>query len=269
MKVLKIREVQLLLLDLMKNLHQFLNNNQLPYYMIGGSALGSVRHQGFIPWDDDIDIGMFREDYEKFLKISNNFDSRYEIVNLRVVTNCDFCLTRIYLPNTKIDNPTIEKTCLDKRLYLDIFPLDNVPENEMERKKYEKRIKNCKRIISLTDVRDNGNPLPAMLIKNILSFCLNPFRNLILKHTEKLMLKYREKETKLVCSLCSQYSFARQVMDKSVYGKPVLSKFEDAYFYIPEKFGQYFTTLYGADYMDIPPESKRRKGYDIYLIEEN
>ena len=268
MKKLTTQEVQSLLLLLMKKLHQFLEENQLSYYMIAGSALGAVRHQGFIPWDDDIDIGMNREDYERFLEISGEFDSQYEIVNLRVAKNCDFCLTRIYLPNTKIDNPTIEKTCLDKRLYLDVFPLDNVPEDVVQRNKFEKRIKTCKRIISLTDVRDNGNSLFAMVVKNIISFCLKPCRQPILKHTEKLMLKYENTETQLICSLCSQYSFARQVMDKSVYGKPVLAKFEDSYFYIPEQIGQYFTALYGADYMEIPPENKRRKGYDIYFLEE-
>ena len=146
MRKLDITEVQALQLSLMKKLHAFMEEKNIKYYMIAGSALGAVRHKGFIPWDDDIDIGLFREDYEKFLNAAKEFDPQYEIVNHRNAHNCDFCLTRIYIPNTKIDNPVIANTGLDQRLYMDVFPLDNVPDSTDERIAFEKRIKKRKRL---------------------------------------------------------------------------------------------------------------------------
>ena len=264
MKQLKINEVQAIQLVLMKKLHQFLAEEKIPYYLIAGSALGAVRHKGFIPWDDDIDIGLFRRDYERFLQVANRFDPTYEIINSRNANNCDFSLTRIYFPDTMIDIPSIKNTVLDKRLYMDIFPLDNVPDDKTELQSYEKKIKSRKNLIARIDVRDYGTSAFALVCKKAVSACLQNSRASILKKTENLMRRYEEQNTKAVCSLCSQYSFKKQVMPREYYGIPTLYQFEDTMFYGPEKMNEYLTTLYGADYMQIPPESKRREGHDIY-----
>ena len=266
MKLLDIKEVQEMQLELMKKLHAFMKNQNISYYLIAGSALGAIRHGGFIPWDDDIDIGMFRVDYERFLSVCGSFDKSYDIVNFRNAKNCDYCLTRIYFPNTYIDNQTTKGTKLDSRLYFDIFPLDNVPDDDAERLSYERKIVKQKILISRVDARDYHTSAKAMLAKKVISACLRPFRGQILKKTDALMRKYERAETTLVCSLSSQYSFAKQVMPKTVYGKPTLCAFADTEFYVPEQLDTYLSTLYGADYMQVPPESKRRKGYDIYIV---
>ena len=268
MRKLTIKEVQVLLLDLMKEVHSFLEENNIEYYLLGGSALGAVRHNGFIPWDDDIDIGMTREAYERFLEISNQFNPKYEVVNYLNRNNCDFGLTRIYINGTYIDNLTISKTKLDKRLYFDIFPLDNVPDNNEELNTYEKKILNKKKLIQKIDARDFKNSRCKYFVKKAISLFLRPFRQRILRSFDCLIKTYKNSNTQRICSLCSQYSFEKQVMLKEVYGVPVLHKFEDTELYIPEKINSYLTTLFGEDYMQIPPIEKRRKGYDIYLIEE-
>jgi lipopolysaccharide cholinephosphotransferase len=267
MRKLDITEVQALQLSLMKKLHAFMEEKNIKYYMIAGSALGAVRHKGFIPWDDDIDIGLFREDYEKFLNAAKEFDPRYEIINHRNAHNCDFCLTRIYIPNTKIDNPVIANTGLDQRLYMDVFPLDNVPDSIDERIAFEKRIKKRKSILEKTDVRNYGNTGIVLFCKSVISFILKPNRNIIISSTERLMKMYDSQKTEAVCSLCSQYSFKKQVMLKEIYGTPTMYAFEDTSFYGPEKIDAYLTTLYGANYMQIPPISKRRKGHDILMLD--
>ena len=266
---LEIKEVQKVLLDLMKEVHNFLAEHGLKYYLLGGSALGAVRHNGFIPWDDDIDIGLLREDYEKFLDLREKFNAKYEIINFQNAGNCDFGLTRIYIPNTFIDNPVVSKTKLDTRLYFDVFPLDNVPDDKAELAKYEQKILKKKRLIQRIDLRNYGNSKLEIMIKKALSTCLVPFRSCILKSFDNLIKKYRYDETVCVCSLCSQYSFKKQVMNRSVYGEPVLHIFEDVELYIPENIHAYLTTLFGDDYMSLPPEGKRRPGFDIYLLDED
>jgi len=268
MKILSINEIQSMLLDLMKKVHTFLEENGIAYYMLGGSTLGAIRHGGFIPWDDDIDIGMLRDDYEKFLKVCHNFDSEYAIVNFKNAKNCDFALTRIYINNTMIDDKSVAKTKLDKRLYFDIFPLDIVPESEEERRAFEKKIIKKKKSLGYMYARNYENSSAEMFIKNMIAAFYAPFRGHILKSCDKLMTKYQNIDSSYVCSLCSQYSFKKQVMPKVYYGTPVLHKFEDSEFYIPEQTHKYLSTLFGEDYMEIPPEDKRRKGHDIYLLDK-
>lgn len=269
MKLLKIEEIQDILIELMQEVHKFLREKEIPYYMLGGSTLGAVRHGGFIPWDDDIDIGMLRKDYEKFLSCAHEFSANYDIANYRFTKNCDHCLTRIYVKNTCMDAKSIRNTKLDKRLYFDIFPIDVVPKDKEERDKFEKKILSKKRLIGYIDARIYNSSFLSKVAKNIISFILRPFRKTILKKTEKIMRKYEKQETGLVCSLCSQYRFSKQVMPIETYGKPKLMKFEDDEYFVPEKTDQYLTTLFGEDYMVVPPVEKRRKGYPIYIIEEN
>ena len=264
MKKMKTLEVQTELLKLMNILHRFLVDNDISYYLIAGSTLGAVRHNGFIPWDDDIDIGIMREDYEKFLKVAHKFDSEYDVVDFHNCNKCDFFLCRIYLRNTMIDMPSTKNTKLDKRLYLDIFPIDNVPENEKECAEFEKKVNFRKKILQYCDVRDFKKGAVQLAAKKIISYVLSAFRGCILESGDKLMKKYRIQKTDYVCSLCSQYSFKKQKMPREYYGVPKLHKFCDSEFYVPEKTDEYLTTLYGKDYMQVPPESKRRKGYDIY-----
>ena len=269
MRLLHISEVQAIQLELMKKLHVFLEENNIKYYLIAGSALGAVRHNGFIPWDDDIDIGIARDDYEKFISIADKFDDKYDIINFKNAKNCDFGLTRIYIRNTFIDNTTIANTKLDKRLYFDVFPLDNVPNDSHELASYEKKIQNKKKQIELIDTRNYKSSRIKIIAKKYISVFLQPFRSCILRSFDRLMKKYRYYNTDRICSLCSQYSFKKQVMQKSVYGIPTLHKFEDSEFYIPEKINDYLTILYGSNYMEIPPPEKRRVGYNIYTLNED
>ena len=253
-------------LNLMKKLHVFLQEHEIRYYLIAGSALGAVRHQGFIPWDDDIDIGMYRADYEKFLSLAQDFCSEYEIVNCRNANNCDFGLTRIYFPNTYIEEASIKNTKLNKQLYFDVFPLDNVPDDWKARTRYEKQIWKKKSLIMKLDVRNYNNKGYILFLKRARALVLQPFRQTILASFDRLMRKYENLNTQCVCSLCSQYSFKKQVMNKELYGTPTLKDFEDSSFFVPEKIDEYLTTLYGADYMLVPPVEKRRKAHNIYTL---
>lgn len=270
MKLLKTCEIQSMQLELMKKLHATFQELQIPYYLIAGSALGAVRHQGFIPWDDDIDVGLLREDYERFLSVAASVEalSDYQTVNYRTAKRCDFGLTRIYFPNTRIDDPSTSRTKLDSRLYLDIFPLDTVPADRGARDAYEKKIRKKKALVQRIDLRNYDNKPHVLLCKKVISLCLTPFRQGILRSFDRLMRKYEGEDTGLVCSLCSQYSFQKQVMRREIYGTPVLRRFEDTEFFVPERLDEYLTTLYGKNYMEIPPVEKRRKGHDIYRTNE-
>lgn len=198
-----------------------------------------------------------------------DFDGEYEIVNYHNHKHCDTCLTRIYFPNTMIDNKSIADTKLDKRLYFDIFPLDNAPDDENERNELERKILKKKRQIYYADVRNTNNSAWVLFCKRLYSLMFAFRREKLLACCDRLMQSYANKKTGYICSMCSQYSFKKQAMPRTYYGTPTLHRFEDAEFYVPERTADYLTHLYGADYMKIPPESKRRKGCTIYQTDED
>jgi lipopolysaccharide cholinephosphotransferase len=82
---------------------------------------------------------------------------------------------------------------------------------------------------------------------------------------EKTMTKYSNYKTKRVCSTVSRYGYKKQIMDRQIYGSPVMVKFRDGEFFAPQKYTDYLTQIYG-DYMKIPPEEKRVKPVDVYRL---
>lgn len=262
---LNTKEVQKLLLNVMIEFDQYCREHNLRYYLIGGSLLGAVRHKGFIPWDDDMDVGMLRPDYMSFLDYASSKPLSYELKNYRNSKLCDYVITRLYINGTEIDNPIIRHTKLEKRLYFDIFPLDYIPDNVEDEKKQEKRILKKKKLLSYVDYRDYHNGIVARLTKRLLSLLLSRFRNQIILSLETEMM--RTKESSRVCSLASQYSYQKQNFSYKIYGDPIEYEFCGYMFLGPSDADSYLSQLYGKDYMDIPPVEKRRKGWDIYQNE--
>jgi len=264
-RLLTLKETQDLLLSVMIDFDRFCRERDLEYYMIGGTILGAVRHQGFIPWDDDIDVAMIRPVYEKFLTVMKEFDPRYEIKHFRTASRCNFVITRIMIPGTFIDNPSLKDSGIDQRLYFDIFPLDFVPEDRALQEEQRKKLKKLKNLLSLVDFKVYNQRPDKVLERRVVSTFLKPRRQMILNRLDRLMRQYSD--TEQVCSMASQYDYFRQVFDRKIYGTPVEYRFEGHDFYGPACAHEYLNQLYGEDYMELPPESKRRKGFDIYLEE--
>ena len=264
MKKIGIKETQNLLLKVMKEFDLFCRVNGLHYYMIGGTLLGAIRHKGFIPWDDDIDVGMMRNDYEKFISLSTKFPSNYIIENYRNSKKVDFVLTRIYIPNTYIDNPYIRRTKLNKCLYFDIFPLDYVPNDEKLQRKQERSLCFYKKLLSRLDLHTYSNNIIINLCKKVISLILQPFRTIIIRSMDKIMSQYNNSGSNFVCSMASQYSYTKQKMPIDIYGEPQIYQFQGNGFMGPKKADDYLKQLYGPDYMIVPPVEKRKRGFDVY-----
>lgn len=136
-KELSTKEKQELILGIMKDVDKFCRANDIPYTLSSGTLLGAVRHKGFIPWDDDADIFMLREDFERFAKIYKSDKYRLD----SSVRTADGYKTAGYL---KISDPKTvirySKKESDAGIFLDVFPLDSVPEDEKECKKYMHRL---------------------------------------------------------------------------------------------------------------------------------
>lgn len=263
----ELRKIGVIQLDILDEVHRICEKNGIRYYMIAGTLLGAVRHKGFIPWDVDIDIAMPRAEYERFAEIARvELKEHYSYVDHNTFGNYMRPHALVVRNDTVIHlkydglNPKM----YDLGVYIDIFPLDNAPDEEHRREHHARKLK---RICWLKDHRIlycYSYKAWRRYIHYTISFLLSwiPLRKLN-QYQQKQMQKYRHEETKCICSMASQYAYAKQCMPWEIYGTPVLLEFEGRQYYAPEQYKQYLTRLYG-DYMQLPPAEKRQANLEVF-----
>lgn len=269
MEKLTLREVQELQLNVLKYIDCLCRKNNITYYLIKGSLLGAIRHGGFIPWDDDIDIAMMRDEYDRFLEIcKKDLDDRYFLQNYH--TDIDYAptLSRICIKGTYAKVYPLEHLKFNKSTYIDIHPVDNVPDDDKLALRHEKQLIIIDKLINmkLYAVFDEGFIKYKRIIKRMRSLLLAaiPLEYLHSKR-EKVMKRYSNTTTKRVCCTACRYAYGKQIMAREIFGRPVLVKFEDGEFFAPEQYEKYLTQTYG-DYMKIPPEDERDKPAEVYRL---
>lgn len=254
----KFRELQLVQVKILDEIHKVCVKNNLTYYMWGGTALGAIRHKGFIPWDVDIDVIMPRSDYDKFIEIANkDLDSRYECQTYKNQKHFTSPHILVTLKNSSITFPSdlINKTICRSGIYVDILPLDQVSTDKNERKKHERDIRIIKKIKYYKSARvfSSNNKLEIFIkwiIRNILSLISWQTLN---QMQQKVCMRFNNlSDTGLVCSTCSHYKYDKVCMPRKIFGTPKLYDFEGRQYYGPEHITDCLTHLYG-DYMKLPP----------------
>lgn len=245
----EIKSVQKIELDMLKILHSICKENELNYYAVGGTLLGAIRHNGFIPWDDDIDLAMPRKDFERFIKIAQDIlpehlKLSYSELNLNTLQLTDI---RTKVIKGKKETP----------LYIDIFPLDGFPCNGLQKFIHEKRIlfrrMLCKlSVVNLMTDRDRGR-FENLIVSLGKFFNTDKLLNTKeeLKKLHCIIKKYPYEASSLVGNVLGRYR-NREIVPREFFGSPVLRTFEDVEISCPEKSEDYLECIYG-DYMKLPP----------------
>lgn len=269
MKNEQIQMIQGAQIRIMDEIHRICVEKGYRYYLIGGSALGAVRHNGIIPWDVDIDIAMPRKDYELFLTegckdLSKEFSLHYHEIDKRFET----VHALVVLNNSEIKFTYELDTNLNSRfgIFVDVLPLDQWPDDS---NKKEKQIKQIKRIIRITNFHAGAlirkeDTILEKLAKKIIKTCLNIIvsRYKLNCWLQKTLKTYQtEDEGTIWCSMTSHYTFDKLTMPKEYFGKPVLHEFSGRKYYIPEKVESYLSQLFG-DYMKEPSEEVKQSQMD-------
>lgn len=251
------QELHQKLVEGMDVFHDFCMGHGLKYYMLGGTMLGAFRHQGFIPWDDDMDIGMPREDYEKLLLLKDEMPEGYCIRNHRFEKGVPYAFTHFENENTTYIERRRSKDTYAGGVYLEIFPLDDGPDASWRRRVLSLRVRYYKRILYglILDYEQKKRTLPkALIIKLIRRW----FR--IDDMTAKLDRCIRsKKKTGYFSNLLGHWG-TREDMKKAVFGEPRLYSFENRMYYGVTRPEAYLTGLYGTDYMVPPSEQEIEKG---------
>lgn len=241
----KLRQFQLDELKMLKEISDRLEAVGVQFYLIGGSCIGALRHQGFIPWDDDIDIAIMRKDFQKAEEAlaDLNGDMLYDPVEKHIIA--DAPLGHVYALN---DGP------MEEAPRIDVFAIDNVPDSQLS-EKYQKLCSLIYHVCVLRRPAENRGKLKKIFTYIICKFFPNFLLDFLQKIAYKGVTRWKDTPTEYVSNIYG-VSGDKEKVPASFYGTARYVPFEDALMPIPEKAEEYSTHIYG-NYMEYPPEEQR------------
>ena len=261
MKEMTINDVKRCAVDILVYIDKICKENNIRYYLCAGTLLGAVRHHGFIPWDDDIDIMMPREEYERLLSIWPA-DTDYFFLTHKNTKNFPYAFGKV------VDSRTIKIEPLRKSSQIigvdvDVFPIDELPDDDIEAVEFYKKLAekelNVKRQLytftKLLSMRSFAHNL-LVFINRLMEFINFKSVDKMVEDYSILAQRYRGKNTNHWGVTTINCYGIRERNVKKNYEQVVNVKFEGKEYPAPIGYKVYLTGLYG-DYMQLPPVEKR------------
>ena len=244
-------ELKQIQLKMLSDIAEFCEKNQIAYFLAYGTLLGAVRHKGYIPWDDDIDICMPRPDYDKFLSLYNQDEKFYKVVALEIEGNYKLPFAKVHDTRTVMRETMYSSDVFG--VYIDVFPIDGC---DKEGKIIEKNIRLGKFVNAKKAILGNKRTWKKNCIIAI-GKCLLGFTSLrsLLNKMQNNAFIVPYKEAKYVANIMYSYGTS-EIMEKKDLEETIMGEFEGQKFRIPKNFELYLTHIYG-DFMKLPPIEKR------------
>ena len=249
---LQVKKIQSCLLIIIKEIKRVCEKNDIPYFMLAGTLLGAVRHNGFIPWDDDMDIGMLRADYNRFVEACEKDLDHEKFFLQRMETDPGFgkFYIRILLNGTYLDYKYIKNTNTKKALFVDVFPYDSIPNSKILQKKQSVITSFALRLLK----KKLKYGIECFTLGGKLELLLTPFfsKKTLIRMYNKEMQRYNEnQDTKYINCANAGYGYFKEILQRKWITDTREFQFEDLSLPGTVHYDEYLTHLYG-DYMTIP-----------------
>ena len=264
----ELRQLQLKELESLTYFEEFCKKHELRWYLLGGCVIGAVRHGGFIPWDDDVDIIMPRRDYERMLRLWKHEESSERFLMLKTdgevftgnsfATLIDTSATMVKENQQDIDVP--------HGIVTDIFPMDGCPDKKLQR--YLQYYHAMMYSLYITEVVPTKH---GALMKAVCSVLLKLVpsrerRTKIWKKHEKKMTKYAFNTHKKCTELCAGPHYMLNEYPQEAFAKAVYHEFEGLSMPLPQGYDAYLKMAFG-EYMELPPEDKQVPHHDLVALD--
>lgn len=264
-----LKKLQAKSLEIVLYLKQFCERNNILFYLCGGGCIGAVREGGFIPWDDDLDIMMPREHYERFYKLWQEQEKdNKKYVCLR--TNDEIFTGNVFTTLVDTETTCIKRNQIDldipQGVVVDIFPVDGCPDNRISQ--LLQMMHTMIYMLFLAQVvPENHGKLMAWGSKLLLSiFRGQNIRKKIWKRAERQMTKYKLGDYKLAKDLCAGPYYMRKKYPWKTFDGSVYKSFEGEMLPVPIGYDTYLSVAFG-DYMSLPPVEERTIHHDFVFCD--
>lgn len=263
-------------LSALKAFAAFCEEHGLNYFAIGGTLLGAVRHQGFIPWDDDVDVAMPRADYDRLVAMADRFPKPFVLEQYQY--NKEF---QSYFAKLRSEEIMLYETVTeagDKRpgYLVDIMPLDGTPDNPLLRKLYFARVLILRFLCGAANVNTGILTSRPKWEQQVLKVCraLRLYKvvtkDKVYRRMDRLFRRQKAETASHIGTITGAYK-TKEIVPAEYFGlkeKPVYLPFEDMKLRVPARYEVYLTHMYG-DYKSLPPKEQRKAHYQGEIIKKN
>lgn len=262
-----VKRMQSIVYEILCEIDSYCSKNGIKYFLSGGTCLGAVRHHGFIPWDDDGDIMMPRDDYEKFIRDFGHLSgSKFRISTLENDKKWNLPYARIWDPHSRIIHKTIYGPSIG--VSVDIFPIDGVSSDKKRRTKFYRRLKLLDTICTEAKRKKYKDRHRFVILRKLVSRIARLFGSHMFASMMNNLAKKVDYNTSeyVACSLPVHYG-ERETIEKKYVSDVVYMDFEDSRFPVPSGYDKYLSNLYGKDYMKVPDAPNTGTHFEDWEIE--
>ncbi len=264
----KLNLLRTLLKDMLREFDRICRKHQIRYFLSGGSMLGAARHDGFIPWDDDIDVGMLREDFNRFKEIApKELDPCYSYQSFTNKNGYHFFFDRVTANSTYFASRYSDGYEMPKGFSIDIFVYDRVPDDPKTWKRIWKRLMNKRLFMNVRWKNEpRGEGKARLVSKLLLPFLRLRDMDSYSASYDKATRKYEHTNSNTIMVPATDHIY-RDMMPREWFTEVIPWRFEDVDTFMPKGYDGFLKIWYGEDYMQMLPLYKQTPYHDYYRLD--